>query len=125
MKRLLALSLFAIATFAAPAPNLLDRPDVVKSIAQIRHDSFGPLHIEYALLVRPYSTDFVAGAGDNVQFKWADDILAVIHTHPDKGCEKPSPQDIATAKDHGRPVYVVSEKQIWVAMPNGDVSLVP
>ena len=105
--------------YAASADTILDRPDVVKSIAQVRHDSFGPLHIEYALLVRRDSVDFVAGSGDNIQFTWDPEIIAVIHTHPDVGFEQPSPQDIQTAIKFQRPMYVVSRTQIWVAFPTG------
>jgi hypothetical protein len=116
--------LLAAPSCAAPRDAILARPDVVKSIAQIRHDTFGPLHIEYALLVRQHSTDFVAGSGDGVVFKWDDSIIAVIHTHPDRGFEHPSLQDVKTAVDNHRPVYVVSVSEIWEVSPTGEISCV-
>ena len=119
--KLAVMFVLAASVYAAPADTILDRPDVVKSIVQIRHDSFGPLHVEYALLVRIDSVDFVAGSGDNVQFTWDPSILAVIHTHPDAGFEQPSPQDIQMAIKFQRPMYVVSRTQIWVAFPTGIV----
>jgi hypothetical protein len=115
--------MFALAAsvYAASADTILDRPDVVKSIAQARHDSFGPPHIEYALLVRKDSVDFVAGSGDNVQFTWDPTIITVIHTHPDAGFEQPSPQDLQMAIKFQQPMYVVSRTEIWVALPTGIV----
>src|ERR1035437_4232151 len=104
---------------------LLGRPDVTKSVIQIHADAFEHrLHFEEALLVRKDSVDFVAGSGDNVQFKWDDSIIAVIHTHPDKGCERPSWQDVSTAVSHHVPVYVVSEFEIWYANSQGQIEQV-
>ena len=125
MKRLMIfLLLVAASTWATPPTSILDRPDVVKSIAQIRHDAFGPLHIEYVLLVRQDSTDFVAGSDDNVQFKPDATVLAIIHTHPDDGYERPSTQDRQMAVKMNIPVYVVSRSEIWAAWPNNEISCV-
>jgi hypothetical protein len=121
--KLVEMLLLAAPSCAAPPAEILMRPDVAKSIAQIRHDTFGPLHIEYALLVRKDSTDFVAGSGDSVIFKWEDSILAVIHTHPNNTV-RPSSQDVQTAIEKNRPVYVVSISEIWVALPDGDITCV-
>lgn len=101
---------------------LSGRPDVTKSVITIHADAFERrLHFEEVLLVRKNSVDFVAGNGDNVQFKWDDSIIAVIHTHPDKGYEKPSPQDVITAISHHVPVYIVSEFEIWYANAQGQI----
>ena len=98
------------------------RPDVTKSVITIHAETFErKLRFEEVLLVRKDSVDFVAGSGDNVLFKWDDSIIAVVHTHPDKGFERPSPQDIEEAKTRHVPIYVVSESQIWYSTPDGKV----
>ena len=104
---------------------LLGRPDVTKSVITIHQDAFERhLHIEEVLLVRKDSVDFVSGSGDNVQFKWDDSIIMIVHTHPDRGFEKPSAQDVKTALEHHVPVYVVSESQIWCATAQGEIEQV-
>jgi proteasome lid subunit RPN8/RPN11 len=101
------------------------RSDVTKSVIEIHADAFERrIRFEEVLLVRKDSVDFVSGSGDNVQFRWDDSIIAVIHTHPDKGFEKPSLVDIQTAKVHRIPVYVVSESQIWYATAQGQIEQV-
>ncbi len=47
------------------------------------------------------------------------DAVAIVHTHPDAGNPRPSPQDIETARRIGVPVYAVSRAGIWKAEPNG------
>jgi proteasome lid subunit RPN8/RPN11 len=104
---------------------LLGRPDVTKSVVTIHQDAFERrLHFEEALLVRKDSVDFVAGSEDAVWFRWDDSILMVVHTHPDKGFEKPSSQDVKMAVQHHVPVYVVSESQIWYATAQGEIEQV-
>jgi hypothetical protein len=104
---------------------LFGRTDVTKSVITIHQDAFERhLHFEEALLVRKNSVDFVAGSGDSVQFDWDDSILMVIHTHPDKGFERPSLQDVKMAVTHHVPVYVVSESQIWYATAQGQIEQV-
>lgn len=101
------------------------RLDVTKAVIQIHADAFEHrLKFEEALLVRKDCVDFVAGGGDNVQFKFDDGIIAVIHTHLDKGFEKPSVQDVAVAKARHISVYVVSESQIWYATAQGQIGQV-
>ena len=108
--------------FLLAALVLGGRPDITKSIITIHAEAFERhMRFEEALLVRKDSVDFVAGSGDNVQFKWENSITAIIHIHPDKGYEKPSTQDIETAKNHHIPVYVVSESQIWFATTKGEI----
>ena len=124
MNRVMAFLLLAVSVWAAPSASILNRLDVVKSIAQIRHDTFGPMHIEYVLLVRKDSVDFVAGSSDSAQFKWDATILAIIHTHPAVGYEQPSARDRLTAVKTNTPVYVVSRLQIWVAWPSGEIACV-
>jgi hypothetical protein len=48
----------------------------------------------------------------------------IVHTHPDRGFEKPSAQDVKTALEHHVPVYVVSESQIWCATVDGQIEQV-
>jgi hypothetical protein len=104
---------------------LLGRSDVTKSVIMIHADAFERrMHFEEALLVRKDSVDFVAGSEDTVQFKWDDSILMVIHTHLDRGFEKPSSQDVKMAIQHHIPVYVVSESQIWYATAQGQIEQV-
>jgi Prokaryotic homologs of the JAB domain len=102
-------------------PPVLQRADVCKAVAEIKRDSFGPLHIEYALLVTRTGLTFVSGTSEDVTYTLSPDIIAVIHTHPDKGHERPSAQDVKTAHETGVPVYVVSADQVWAALPNGEV----
>jgi hypothetical protein len=102
-------------------PPVLQRADVSKAVTEIRRDSFGPLHIEYALLVTRTGLTFVSGTSEDVTYTLSPDIIAVIHTHPDKGHERPSVQDVKTAHETGVPIYAVSVNQIWVALPDGRV----
>ena len=44
----------------------------------------------------------------------------VIHTHPDKGTDKPSPPDVASAKKYNKTIYVVSRSGLWSAEPDGN-----
>lgn len=98
------------------------RTDVTKSVIQIHSDAFEKhLKFEQCLLVRKMSVDFVSGSGDNVQFKMTLDIQAVIHTHPDKGFEKPSDIDVQTAIRYSIPVYVVSESAIYYVTTQGEI----
>ena len=114
-------TLLLAAVLVLSCPPVLQRADVSKAVTEIRRDSFGPLHIEYALLVTRTGLTFVSGTSEDVTYTLSPDIIAVIHTHPDKGFEKPSAQDVKTAHDTGVPVYVVSRDQVWVALPTGEV----
>lgn len=48
-------------------------------------------------------------------------LAAVIHTHPDSVDPRPSPKDVATAKNLGIPNYAVSRQGIWKATPLGEI----
>lgn len=49
------------------------------------------------------------------------DAVAIAHTHPTAGDPKPSPEDVATARRLGVPVYTVSRSGIWKAVPDGSI----
>lgn len=98
------------------------RKDVTDGVIQIHHDTFErQLGFEEAVLVRTNDIEIVSGTSAEIDFKWSDDIMAVIHTHPDVGFEKPSPQDVQFAQEHRIPVYVLSRAQIWYATPAGKI----
>lgn len=44
-------------------------------------------------------------------------VVALVHTHPPKADEKPSEEDIATARRSGLPVYVLTRRYIYAADP--------
>jgi hypothetical protein len=44
-------------------------------------------------------------------------VVALVHTHPPKADERPSPEDIATARRFGLPVYVLTRRYIYAANP--------
>ena len=123
------LGLLAAPSCAAPA-TILDRPDVRAAIATMRKESFGTreLRIEYVLIVRtpnsPYPLDWIAGSREDATFPWDNQIIAIIHTHLDKGFEKPSATDITEAKAHHTPIYVVSASAIWVATAIGETACI-
>ena len=50
--------------------------------------------------------------------------VAIVHTHPSAVDPKPSEQDIETARRLGLPVYTVSRRGIWKAVPDGPVARV-
>jgi hypothetical protein len=103
--------------------NVLMRRDVDSAIEEIRHIAFGPLHVQYVLLVRADDVDFAAAPGNTFEIPQDSSILAVAHICTDSGSEKPSPRDIALAKERGLPVYAVSQRRIWVALPNGEIRI--
>jgi hypothetical protein len=113
--------IIAFLLFSNTNDLLLNRQDVSKAVSDIKCDSFGPLHIEYALLVTNDDIVFVAGSGEDVRFPIIPGLLAIIHTHPDKGFEKPSAQDIKTAHELCVPVYTISRGQVWEALPSGEI----
>ena len=120
----LVVLLLALATIVHAAPNdaILNRPDVAKSVTDIYQDTFVKrLPFESGLLVRSHSTDFTSGVRGDIFFPFDPDILAVIHTHPDLGYERPSQQDIQTAVKLKIPIYVISLHQTWVVDADGIV----
>ena len=44
-------------------------------------------------------------------------VIALVHTHPPNADEKPSPEDTATARRSGLPVYVLTRRYIYAADP--------
>jgi len=101
--------------------DILHRHDVAEGIQQIKHDAFGPLHIETLLEIYPGGIVFVGGTGLDVQPPpAAPGLLATVHCHPDEEYPKPSPKDIASAVALQVPVYVISHHAVWVVMPDGN-----
>jgi hypothetical protein len=49
------------------------------------------------------------------------DVIAIVHTHPAVVDPRPSTRDIETAHKAGVPVYTVSRRGIWKAVPDGSV----
>ncbi len=47
--------------------------------------------------------------------------IAIFHTHPAGTNPKPSDMDIAGAKKAGVPVYTLSQRELYVALPSGKV----
>jgi hypothetical protein len=114
--------LFAVSLRAAPSDAVLARYDVANSIKAIYQDTFVKhLPFESALLVRRDSTDFTSGVRGDVFFACDPDIVAVIHTHPDAGYERPSQQDVRMAVRMKVPIYVVSLHETWVAGADGTI----
>jgi proteasome lid subunit RPN8/RPN11 len=48
----------------------------------------------------------------------AKNVVALVHTHPNDRQQDPSPDDIASAKKLGKPVYVISRSGLFVARPS-------
>jgi proteasome lid subunit RPN8/RPN11 len=48
----------------------------------------------------------------------------IVHTHPLDGDPKPSQHDVEIAKKTGLPDYVLSSRQLWVALPSGKIKLI-
>jgi len=107
--------------------DLLKRYDVATAIGHLKHDAFGPFHIEAVLEileVSDLSTEFVyiGGSGIEVQLPPIPKevrLKAIIHCHPDAAFPKPSSQDELTAKSLQVPVYTISRTMTWVSLPNG------
>lgn len=117
---LVAILFFYITSTLFGAENILRRHDVAEGIQQIKHDAFGPLHIETLLEIYPSGVVFVGGTGIDVQPPpAAPDLIAIVHCHPDADYPKPSPQDIATAIDLHVTIYTISRHAIWITVSDG------
>lgn len=109
---------------AAPLPSF-HRVDLDHAVAQIYSEAFiKHIPVEVAILIYADHVEFVSGVKEGAEFRWQAGIIAIAHTHPDRGYEKPSLRDAQTAKEHGIPVLVISRKQIWQVNPDGVMLLV-
>jgi len=125
MRSLLSCSLATLAlltelTSPVSDKGLLSRHDVREAIVTIRADT-AKEHIEVAALVRADGLDYVSGSSGDIDFAWEPGIIAVFHSHPDKGFERPSSVDVRLATGMRIPVYVISVKELWVVRPDGTV----
>jgi len=130
-RAILGLMLLATSAVWADADPYLARRDVRAAVASVRRDTWqNGLRIEYAIIVRPetalHSLDWSSGTREDVPiyFPWDNQILAIFHTHLDKGFERPSETDRELAIEHRTPIYVISQFAIWKVAPDGEVSLV-
>jgi hypothetical protein len=50
--------------------------------------------------------------------------FAIQHTHPNASSDKPSANDVESAKKLKKPIYVTSRTGLWMASPDGKVTQV-
>jgi proteasome lid subunit RPN8/RPN11 len=64
-----------------------------------------------------------SGRADSQVFQGTvpDNVVAIVHTHPQRMDRKPSDGDIALARRLGLPNYVLSRYGIYAAEPSGEV----
>jgi hypothetical protein len=63
----------------------------------------------------------VKGSDSLCNLKIPNEAIAIFHSHPNGGGDRPSANDIKVARQHGIPVYVVSRNYLYMASPAGVV----
>jgi hypothetical protein len=77
---------------------------------------------EYAAAVTPYDVEYHHDFGaDGGRFSTPTHTTLLLHTHPMGVPIQPSPKDVATAVKFRIPNCVVSQSEIWCAMPDGRI----
>jgi proteasome lid subunit RPN8/RPN11 len=105
--------------------SILNRSDVSQAIRTIwsetesRSDS-----TEYCFTIEPAGVIFYTGAPYACTMSVYKETIATVHTHPSPGAPEPSYRDREDAKETKIPFYVISQRQIWVALPDGSTHLV-
>ena len=79
---------------------------------------------EYCFTIEPVGLVFYTGVPYACTMSIYKETIATVHTHPSSGASEPSPKDREDAKETKIPFYVVSQRQIWVALPDGSIHLV-
>ncbi len=65
-----------------------------------------------------------SGTSDKNSVEVPEGTQAIIHTHPAADSPKPGPGDVPAAKKAGCPNYVLSQRELWVANPDGTTAQV-
>ena len=105
--------------------SILSRPDVSQAIRTIwtetesRSDSR-----EYCFTIEPAGVIFYTGVPHACTMNVYKETIATVHTHPSSGAPEPSYRDREDAKETKIPFYVISQRQVWVALPDGSAHLV-
>jgi hypothetical protein len=63
-----------------------------------------------------------AGTAGSMKQQVGPDTLLALHTHPDAGDSRPSPQDIQAAKQTGKQIYVESRDGLFGIDAQGNVT---
>ena len=110
---------------------LLLPPQAVQQLLPLyekaRLSFFGKSHYEYSFTytdegnVLPITSDRDYNQNS---VRICTNTAGIVHTHPAGTDKRPSPNDIEVAKRVGIPNYVLSQYELWVAMPDGRVQKV-
>jgi hypothetical protein len=77
---------------------------------------------EYAAAIQPDgSIQYFSLGAHGERFSMPAATVLLLHTHPITDIVKPSEVDRATAKNLGIPNCVVTQNQVWCALPDGTV----
>lgn len=109
------------------AQDYFSSPDTVKGMEKMYYDALMSFNNdseagEHQFTVDPYghvNSTSVNQPGDTLHIKSEipEDSAAIYHTHPKKSIPYPSPGDQATADKRGKPVFVITQRDIWEAAP--------
>ena len=110
---------------ASTENSILVRPDVKHAIQTVwvKTDTKAD-GTEYCFTVEPTGLVFYVGVPYACTMTIYKETIATVHTHPSSGAPEPSYRDCEDAKETKIPFYVVSQRQIWVALPDGSSHLV-
>ena len=125
MIRRLLLAVLLTLIPASTENSILNRPDVKHAIQKVwgetdaREDG-----TEYCFTIEPVGLIFYTGVPYACTMTVYKETIATVHTHPTAGAPEPSYRDREDAKETKIPFYVISQHQVWVALPDGSAHLV-
>ena len=124
IRRLLLASLLVFVPLTTDT-SILNRPDVKHAIQKVWAETDAAADgTEYCFTIESGGIIFYTGVPYACTMNVYKETIATVHTHPAAGAPEPSPKDREDAKETKISFYVVSQHQIWVALPDGSAHLV-